>query len=76
MEVLPSRGINVVKLVVFIPLGTNGATNFLGAAPKNASQPILVTLEGISTEIKEVQPENASSPMEVTLGGIITEIRE
>ena len=35
-----------------------------------------VTLEGMVTEVRDVQPENASLPMEVTLEGMTMEARD
>ena len=39
--------------------------------PRNASDPMLVTLSGIIILVREVQPRNASDPMLVTLSGIV-----
>ena len=39
------------------------------------SLPILVTLLGIVTEVRELQPEKALFPMLVTLLGIVTDFR-
>ena len=36
---------------------------------------MLVTLDGITTEVKPEQPENAYDPMLVTLDGITTEVK-
>ena len=44
--------------------------------PENAWSPMLVTLEGITTDDKEEQPENAQSPTLVTLEGITTDDKE
>ena len=42
---------------------------------ENAPTPIVVTLEGIVTEVKPEHQQNARSPMEVTLEGIVTEVK-
>ena len=41
-----------------------------------ASPPIVVTLLGMVTEVKERQPLKALYPIVVTLLGIVTEVRE
>ena len=41
-----------------------------------ASLPILVTLLGMVTEVRELQPMKALSPIVVTLFGMVTEVRE
>ena len=38
--------------------------------------PIDVTLDGIETEVKEVQERKAKLPIDVTLDGIETEVKE
>ena len=35
---------------------------------------MLVTLEGIVTDVSPLQPENAERPMLVTLDGIVTDV--
>ena len=35
---------------------------------------MLVTLDGIVTDVSPLQPENADHPMLVTLDGIVTEV--
>ena len=42
----------------------------------NGFTPILLTLSGIVTLVRDSQPKNASSPIEVTLSGIVTLVRE
>ena len=37
--------------------------------PENAPYPMLVTLEGIVTEVRPMQPENTWPPISVTLEG-------
>ena len=41
-----------------------------------ALPPILVTLLGMVTEVKEVQPSKAQLPILVTLLGMVTEVKE
>ena len=41
----------------------------------NAPYPMLVTLSGMVTEVRDVQKPNAPSPMLVTLSGMVTEVR-
>ena len=36
---------------------------------------MLVTLDGIVTDVNPLQPSNARSPMFVTLEGIVTEVK-
>ena len=36
---------------------------------------MLVTLDGIVTDVRPLQPENAEDPMLVTLDGIVTDVR-
>lgn len=43
--------------------------------PLNAELPILVTLEGMLTEIKLVQPLNVEELILDTLDGMLTEVR-
>jgi hypothetical protein len=43
--------------------------------PEKASFPMLVTLFGISTEVRPVQFWNAELPIVITLFGISTEVR-
>ena len=43
--------------------------------PPNALSPMLVTLDGIVTDISPLQPLKADLPMLVTLGGIVTDVR-
>ena len=43
--------------------------------PSNASNPILVTLSGIITDVRPLQPENVLSQMNITPFGIVTDIR-
>ena len=42
--------------------------------PENAELPMLVTLDGIVTDVRPLQPENAELPMLVTFGGIVSEV--
>lgn len=42
--------------------------------PENAESPILVTLLGMVTEVKE-QPKKAKYPMFFTLSGMLTEVK-
>ena len=44
--------------------------------PLKASLPIVVTLLGMVTEVRELQPLKANCPIVVTLLGMVTEIRE
>ena len=44
--------------------------------PVKASLPIVVTLLGMVTEVRELQPLKANCPIVVTLLGMVTEIRE
>ena len=44
--------------------------------PEKAPHPMLVTLLGIVTEVRDSQYWKAQSPMLVTLLGIVTEVRE
>ena len=44
--------------------------------PLKASPPIVVTLLGMVTEVRELQPMKALSPIVVTLFGMVTEVRE
>ena len=41
-----------------------------------ASLPIVVTLLGMVTEVRELQPMKAQPPIVVTLLGMVTEVRE
>ena len=56
MEVTPTGIITVVRFSVDIPFGTQAAVNTSGATPSNAQSPMAVTLEGIVTEVNELQP--------------------
>ena len=42
---------------------------------ENASGPMLVTLDGIVTDVSPLQFENVISSMLVTLDGIVTDVR-
>jgi len=44
--------------------------------PLKASLPIVVTLLGMFTEVRELQPMKALSPIVVTLFRMVTEVRE
>ena len=44
--------------------------------PLKAQLPILVTLLGMVTEVKEEQPKKAALPILVTLLGMVTEVKE
>ena len=44
--------------------------------PLNIQKPMLVTLLGIVTEVRDLQPEKALYPMLVTVLGIVIEVRE
>ena len=43
--------------------------------PLKESDPMLVTLFGMVTEVRQLQPEKAEFPMLVTLDGILIEVR-
>ena len=41
-----------------------------------ATEPIEVTLLGITKDVRATAPENASTPIDVTLFGIVRDVRE